>query len=434
MGPVPKWLWVMVILTVILWSAARWKSSEDTTTIVWSRPTQIDPFKHTYSYQGSNLVDTTALFDRQTLDPIIKSLLRTSFAHNSYESKVIPFYRKKTGTFKSEDVTLITWITSDRLGRLVRLAEKRKAPISVSYYIPLRDKLATRDLALLDKLIKTHPALSQNVDVHLVTSSELLQPNTWRTVAHTFSQTDWVMLWDADFEACTDYQDGLEEFRKNVKDKRWLEKLDHGMAALIIPSYEWTDPSYARRRDLCPKDKRELSTLYHDLILDAFETHNPILSHATEYNRAVDAGFTDYYEVTEFEFGYEVYAIFRKDANVWYDQRLVGYGFDRGAFTAQMYLSGMDLYVLPGQYAVHEEHPSYTESMTRDSSGMTVSWMTFQLDLCHRIFQRLASRGELHGQLGERSISHCADLDLPEMKNDLDRLLMQSRNMGAKRM
>ncbi|WVW79811.1 hypothetical protein I302_101781 [Kwoniella bestiolae CBS 10118] len=429
---IPRWSWYLLLLTAAIWLVSRQTSPHPSvgSEILW--PTQIDPLKYTYSYQGNELVNTTALFDQTPLDPIIKSLLKKAFAHNSYEAKVIPYYKKRKGAFASEDVTMITWLTSDRLGRLVRLAEKRRAPISVAYYIPPRHKLATRDLLLLDKLFDTHPSLSQNVDIHLVTSSELLQPNTWRTVAHTFAGTEWVLLWDADFEACTDPQKGLEEFRANVRDKKWLKNLDQGRAALVIPSYEWVDPAFARKRDLCPTSKKELSTLFHNLTLDAFETHNPVLSHATEYNRAVDAASTDYYEVTEFEFGYEVYAIFRRDADVWYDQRLVGYGYDRGAFTAQLYLSGIDLYVLPGQYAVHEEHPSYTERR-RDSSGMTISWLTFQLDMCHHIFQRLAAKGELHGPTGERAIQHCSELGIPELQSDLDRCLMDSRNAGARR-
>nr|XP_018999187.1 uncharacterized protein I203_08280 [Kwoniella mangroviensis CBS 8507]OCF62648.1 hypothetical protein I203_08280 [Kwoniella mangroviensis CBS 8507] len=321
-----------------------------------------------------------------------------------------PVKRRRSGSFSAGDVTLVTWLTSDRLGRLVSLAEKRRAPMSVAYYVPPNDKLASRDLILLDKLYHTHPALSQNVDIHLVTSPHLLQLNTWRTVARTFASTDWILLWDADFEARTDYQKGLERFLVETRSRGWANKLEQGTAALVIAPFQWTDPVVERTRDLCPVDRDELITMYRNLSMDAFETNTPILSHATEYDRWIGVGETDFYEVTEYELGYEAYPLIRKDAEVWFDQRFAvsccseetddaradpaghspmhffkkGYGYERSALTAQMYLSGMDLYILPGEYGVHQEHSAAAVINTHDDiAAAKVPWMTFKMDLCH---------------------------------------------------
>ncbi len=214
---------------------------------------------------------------------------------------MIPFFKKKTGSFGDDQVTMITWITSDRLGRLVRLAESRSgewvpveicgqhmyaslstdssapipaAPISVAYFIHSNnDKRATRELLLLSKLYSTHPALSINVDIHLVSSSYALHSNTWRNVARVFSSTDYIMLWDADFDSCTDYQEGFEKFRRQHREDGWAEKVETGKGALVIPAFEWSDPVVERKRDLCPANKQVRRVLLGEKLFLRPNTH-----------------------------------------------------------------------------------------------------------------------------------------------------------------
>ncbi|WWC60045.1 uncharacterized protein I303_102608 [Kwoniella dejecticola CBS 10117] len=413
-------------LIVIFWIALRWQLKSDRSSVIWYTA-QTDLSVHTYRHESHDLINITWLFEVANPDPIIQSLIRASFSHNLYEAKVIPFYRKKKDTFTSEQITLLTFITGDRLGRLVALAERRRAPISVAFYVPPDDETATQQLFHLDKLLHDHPVIAWNVDIHLVTSPYLLQLNTWRTVARTFATTDWVLLWDVDFEPCTDYQKGLEKFLRNTRDKGWATRLERGEAALVIPPFEWVDLEVANsRRDVCPSSKSELASLYHDLTLDAFETLNPVLSHATDYAHLLVAGETDYYEIKEYELGYEVYPIFRRDAPVWFDQRFVGYGFERSAITAQMYLSGMDLYVLPGEYAFHVEHSRSSSTHRDDIKSVQISWTTFRMDLCHTLGLRLAHKGELHTSAGERLVSACQSTGIDDIDLDIKRSLWLS--------
>lgn len=86
---------------------------------------------HRYTHLDISLVNVTSLFDsyESTLDRPQRSLLKHAIGRNAFGSRVIPYYYKKTGSFHAGDVTLITWLTSDRLGRLVRLAEKRRGEL-----------------------------------------------------------------------------------------------------------------------------------------------------------------------------------------------------------------------------------------------------------------------------------------------------------------
>jgi hypothetical protein len=56
--------------------------------------------------------------------------------------------------------------------------------------------------------------------------------------------------------------------------------------------------------------------------LDAFERWNPILSEATDYEQFFHTD-KPFYPVIDYEFGYEVYAIFKKDIDIWSDERCV---------------------------------------------------------------------------------------------------------------
>jgi hypothetical protein len=110
----------------------------------------------------------------------------------------------------------------------------------------------------LNELYHSKPALSTNVDIHLVTARHAMQPNVWRNIARTFARTDWVLLWDADFEPCTDYQRGFESFRQHAG-KEMVEGLDNGEVALVIPSFEWVQEDPLGER-FCPASKEVSSS------------------------------------------------------------------------------------------------------------------------------------------------------------------------------
>ncbi len=68
---------------------------------------------------------------------------------------------------------------------------------------------------------------------------------------------------------------------------------------------------------------QEISSLYKNFTLDAFESADPIQSHATDYVQFIDAPEDGDYEIVNYEFGYEAYFIVRKDVNVWCDDSFV---------------------------------------------------------------------------------------------------------------
>ncbi|KAK8843527.1 hypothetical protein IAR55_007187 [Kwoniella newhampshirensis] len=369
---------------------------------------------------GETLINTTSLFQQQ--DPSLdKRFFRKAFPRTAYDVKMIPYYRRRTRNFAPERITLITWITVDRFPRLASLAKRDIGPISVVVYTPADDRKAATELHQLDQLLLAQPLVAALADIHLVTGTQMIMHNMWRNIARAFATTDWVMLWDADFEPCTDYQAGFERFRAVTGEKEWVNRLDRGKAALVMPVFEWVKSMGTN--GLCPRDKEELAEQYRLLSIDAFESDNPKLSHATNYAHFVQSDKP--YEVVDFEFLYEVYAIFRQDMDVWGDERFVGLGFERAAFTASMWLSDMELYVLPDQWAVHEPHPAAAIAR-KTSVDNLLAWNTFRTDLCHSTANSLSILGQLHLDAGRRVLMACQNLDLAGLKPDLKRLLMMS--------
>nr|XP_031858987.1 uncharacterized protein CI109_005655 [Kwoniella shandongensis]KAA5526059.1 hypothetical protein CI109_005655 [Kwoniella shandongensis] len=258
--------------------------------------------------------------------------------------------------------------------------------MSIVVYIPSDEQTASTHLQELEQVIAANPSISDHVDIHLVTATRLSLHNRWRNVARAFATTEWVLLWDADFEPCTDYQEAFERFRRMSGSKReWANRLEAGNAALVIPSFEWVDPKHDH--GLCPRGKEELAKHYEAMTIDAFESENPRLSHATNYARFLQRSTDEPYEVEidDFEFVYEVYAIFRQNIDVWADERFAGFGPDRSAFTASMWLSGMD-FVADG----------------------------------------LALQGKLHREAGNRVREICKDPTMPLLERDMMRLSMAS--------
>ncbi|KAK6904293.1 hypothetical protein L486_03876 [Kwoniella mangroviensis CBS 10435] len=380
-----------------------------------------------YTLNSQVHINTTALFMLAPITPLIANLLRKAFPRTAYNVQVLPYFRSKSIRYDKDDVTLITWGTYDRLDRLVGLAASAHGPVSVAFYLPRDDLIAANQLAELVTLYQTNPSLSSRVDIHLVTADRPLLHNTWRNIARTFTSTDWVLLWDIDFEPCTDYQSAFRRFRQATARDAWVKELENGRAALVIPPFEWVD---APGEEFCPKSKQDLRHLYDTLSLDAFETDNPVLSHATDYAQFMNASRDEPYMVTEYEFLYEIYGIFRQDTEVWCDERFAGAGYNRAACTASMYMSGMNLYVLPDQWAIHHPHTDGAFE-TRSSEDTTLSWKTFLTDICHSYADSLALKGRLHLDSGNRVLSLCRNRQDPALNADLARLVGISETIGA---
>ena len=281
-------------------------------------------------------------------------------------------------------------------------------------------------LDALHALYTSTPLMSQYVDVHLVMTPGAgdRQFNAWRNVARFFARTEYVMMLDVDFVPCTDFRSRVREalkgkggwgsaVRKGGKgghgsdrhDKKGKGKgrgkeegeevtiqdlLRAGLAALVIPAFEYTNHEDGYDVSKFPRTKEEVRGMYERGEIGMFHRSWEYGHNGTDYERWVfgERKEGEVYKVRgeDYQYAYEPYVIFRREGLglgtisgtgaaassssliprmiPWCDERFVGYGGNKAACLYEMYLSGVDFYVLGDDFLVHRSH-GYDESARR---------------------------------------------------------------------
>ena len=75
--------------------------------------------KHGLGYYGTKVVDE-------------KTILSKAFASSMRPSNMIPYFYRAAGSFRRDDITITTLVTSNRFEVLARLAKKYKGPLAVA--------------------------------------------------------------------------------------------------------------------------------------------------------------------------------------------------------------------------------------------------------------------------------------------------------------
>lgn len=66
-----------------------------------------------------------------------KTMLSKTFASSMRPSNVIPYFYRASGTFKRDDITITTLVTSNRFEVLARLVKKYKGPLDFASFLAL---------------------------------------------------------------------------------------------------------------------------------------------------------------------------------------------------------------------------------------------------------------------------------------------------------
>ncbi|KAF9396478.1 hypothetical protein BGX21_009502 [Mortierella sp. AD011] len=316
-------------------------------------------------------------------------------------SKVIPYYFRAEGVFDKEEVTITTLITENRFGVFTKLVRNYRGPISVSIWIR-DDEFKDQHFQALHDLYDSEPLIKQYVDFHVVVDKFDFQLNMWRNVARLFARTDYFMLLDVDFHICTDLRKNLHE------NPRAMQLLREG-SALVLPAFEYTHEEDGVDSATFPKEKHAVEKLVNNKKLMAFHSAKFAPGHgASDYPRwyATD----EIYKVTEFNFKYEPYVILKKEGTPWCDERFVGYGANKAACLYEIYMSGVDYYVLPRDFLIHQSH-AYPES--KRSGGRKLNgelYAAFRDELCYRYARAMYFADELSTKKANNMKSQCSTL------------------------
>lgn len=260
------------------------------------------------------------------------------------------------------------------------MQENPAGPISVAIHIQ-DDESHEEILAELHDLYRTNPLMKEYVDLHLIVDKFDRQFNMWRNVAKFFARTEYIVMLgnesrslqathdyrfakcpgilfllsstDVDFHICTDFR---ESIRQNPA---IMDKLRSGTTALVIPAFEFVEQPDGLDWKTFPTTKSDLLELVDDGKIDMFHRAWKKGHGSTNYAKWYQADSV--YAVTDYNFSYEPYVIYKKEGSPWCDERFIGYGANKAACLYEIYLSGIDYEVLPNDFLIHQTH-YYPES------------------------------------------------------------------------
>ncbi|KAI8335370.1 glycosyl-transferase for dystroglycan-domain-containing protein [Chlamydoabsidia padenii] len=300
-------------------------------------------------------------------------------------STLKPYYFKASHLIHPKDITLSTLVTRNRFPVLGRLASHYQGPISVAIHIN-DDNSKDQVIKELHELYDSNPDVRQYVDIHLVIDPFDRQFNLWRNVAKLFARTDYIMMLDVDFYLCTDFR------RRILTNPNLLALLDSGRGALVVPAFEYLLQDDGLDAATFPTHKEDLLNQLDQSKIDMF--HKSWLNGHGATNYSKWYGASDLYKVTDYNFSYEPYVIFRKQGTPWCDERFIGYGGNKAACLYELYLAGLEYWVLPDDFLIHQTHSYPEDTRRKERQHNRKLYSNFREELCLRYSRKYIATGE----------------------------------------
>ena len=245
------------------------------------------------------------------------------------------------------EITLVAQLSMDRLHMVESLCNQWHGPLSLALY------LSDAEADQLVKFVQSSPILNKrknNVSYHVVFKEGDFYPiNYLRNVALRFANTSHVFLSDIDFLPS---QDALRLLKKATH--QLLGNPDEedtaSPRALIVPAFE----TKKYRLDDFPRTKADVIRLLDEGNLVTFRFNEWPRGHETT-NFAKWRTATTPYKV-QWEPDFEPYIVLPKSQAIEYDQRFVGFGWNKVSHIMELAFRSTEFVVLPNVFIVHIPH------------------------------------------------------------------------------
>ncbi|XP_066490805.1 xylosyl- and glucuronyltransferase LARGE2 isoform X2 [Tiliqua scincoides] len=284
------------------------------------------------------------------------------------------------------DVTLVAQLSMDRLQMLEAICKHWTGPISLALYMSDAEAQQFLRYAQASEVLSSR----RNVGYHIVYKEGQFYPvNFLRNVALKNVQTPYVFLTDIDFLPMYGLYDYLRTSILQLE-------LPRRKAALIVPAFETL-----HYRLTFPKSKAELLSMLDMGSLYTFRYHVWPQGHApTDYAKWRTA--TVPYQVN-WQPHFEPYVVVRRDCPL-YDQRFVGFGWNKVSHIMELDAQEYELLVLPNAFMIHMPHaPSFDISKFRLSSSYRDCLETLREEF-HQDLSRKYGAAALKYLTAERSL------------------------------
>lgn len=249
------------------------------------------------------------------------------------------------------DVTLVAQLSMDRLQMLETICRHWEGPISLALYMSDAEVQQFLRYAISSNILMSR----KNVGYHVVYRDGQFYPvNYLRNVALQQVTTPYVFLSDIDFLPMY----GLYEYLKKAVS---MMDMKESNKALIVPAFETQ-----RYRLTFPKSKAELLSMLDVGTLFTFRYHVWAKGHAPTNFAKWRTATTPY--TIQWEPDFEPYVVVSSKVAL-YDQRFVGFGWNKVSHIMELDAQGYELVVLPNAFIIHMPHaPSFDIAKFRSSS------------------------------------------------------------------
>ncbi|KAG0169795.1 hypothetical protein DFQ28_002652 [Apophysomyces sp. BC1034] len=375
---------VCVLLLLFVWISdlSTLRNQNADTTGVWLRSASV---LRDISSASTSLTKEIEWCDENDISHQLTADIVLSKSFSAAGSNYIsPYYLKAHNEVLAQDITITTLVTRDRIPNLARLAARYKGPISATVHIPDDDE-GRETVKLLNEAFASHPEMRQYVDIHLVRNRLDRQLNMWRNVAKLFARSDYIMMLDIDFYPCTNFRQSI------LSNPSALDLLRSGQSALVIPAFEYTKQDDGLDWRTFPTNKSSLVSLFKAGNVGMFHSFWVLGHGPTDYDKWISSD--DLYEVTTYQKSYEPYIVVRKDHPSWCDERFVGYGSNKAACLYELYISGVDYYVLPHDFIIHQTHAYPDRIRDAERKYNRRLYNTFREEICVRYARQFIAEG-----------------------------------------
>ncbi|KAF8583813.1 glycosyltransferase family 49 protein [Ramaria rubella] len=331
--------------------------------------------------------------------------LSRAFSQAMKPSRIVPFYYRASGSFRKEDITIATLVTSNRFEVLAGLVQRYQGPVSVAIHVTDSPQHRAALISALHDLYTKTPNLATYLDVHLVLDVFERQFNTWRNVARFFAahRTDFVMMLDVDFALCTDFRSRIQD----AAGSDVMVRMREGTAAFVVPAFEYTQYEEGLNQSSFPRDKEELLSLVREGRIGMFHAAWQPGHNSTDYHRYYKALPGEVYNAVRYQQAYEPYVIFKNTGTPWCDERFIGYGGNKAACLFEMYLSGIDFFVLADDFIIHQSHAYAEQIRKQERKYNRKTYTEFRKETCLKYLQIFLSENALDTIRGYNLQSEC---------------------------
>ncbi|VDN90108.1 unnamed protein product [Brugia pahangi] len=242
-----------------------------------------------------------------------------------------------------KNVVLITQFSMDRLMHFNALLQYWTGPVSAAVYV------TDSELSLLIQFFDDTLANRTNVALHAVYKESTYYPiNYLRNVAlNSSNDASFVFLADVDF---IPRPGGLYA----MLCKKLVMTNSTNKRAFVVPAFEYM----SNRVPVIPLTKNELLIELDAQRMQIFRRNKWIQGHvATDYDRW---RYADQEYSVSWRTDYEPYIVVRRRGLPPYDQRFVGFGWNKVSHMMSLNAAGYEFIVLPDAFVVHQPHlPSF---------------------------------------------------------------------------